>query len=315
MYMAAFQDSVPSTLTPEYRELDRQINATQFKIDGTSFGMQTRRSKAKVACRFSAIIYVIIYLLIKYNKYSMLVRDKKGNINVKDNAENVLRIFNDVCKSPELNTFLMKNKIGSGNFVHKNPTKNDLIQKSLFFMGFLNVSEEAKSIDANGIIGHYFIIVNREGTYYIISSYGSDFDIPQTEIELDLKEWDEFVVNFNSMKPEMKPFLKKYFLNNENAYLNNSFSLEDVNIDDFPDRIIPTDPKILRNALIDIEIAKFSKVPHEIISLDNIETLVMPYIGVDGGKPKKKSKKKKSRKYKSRLSMKRTYNNIEKELS
>jgi hypothetical protein len=302
MCMAAFDNSVdisraelyfPSVLTPEYIELDKQIKITKIDYTGRSSGMMTRSSRGHIACRFSAIVYIIICFLNKYNykHYKLPSTDIKGD------AKIVKTIFNSVCSnSSNLYTFLMNNIIDPTivNILYGSSVSSSYLQtKPLFFMGFLNVSDEAKTAGRGiGIIGHFFVIVKRGGRLFIVSSYGCEFDIPQTEIELDLEEWDKFIGNFHNQDKNMKPFLSKYFLNSSTAKMNTDVPLDEITSDTTPAQ------------LVEHEIEKFVTTPHEIISLDNIVDLIVSHFSsIRGGKPKKKSRKykyqknKKSRKY------------------
>jgi len=294
MYMAAVDNSVdisrtdsyfPSVLTPEYIELDKQIKTTIIDDKGRSYGMMTRSSRGHIACRFSAIVYIIICYLNKYKKY------KLPSTNYKKDAEIVKKIYNSVCSIPSnLYTFLLQNIIDPRIVtITYRPYLfvNHFRTKPLFFMGFLNVSEESKHVGGIGIIGHFFVIVNRAEKYYIISSYGCEFDISQTEIEVTLEEWNSFIDDFYNQKEEMKPFLSKYFLNSSIATMNPDVPLDEIA------------PGTTSAQLVEQEINKFVSIPHEIISLDNIEELIVSHFDTSGGKPKK-SKKYKFRKYKSR---------------
>jgi len=288
-HISSIESFFPSVLTREYIELDKQIKTTVIVDSRTSYGMMTRSSTGHIACRFSAIVYIIICYLNKYKQY------KLPSTNYKKDAEIVKKIFNSVCSKPSnLYTFLLQNIIDPGivSITYRPYLSVEYFRtKPLFFMGFLNVSEESKRVGGIGIIGHFFVIVNRAEKYYIISSYCCEFDIPQTEIEVTLEEWNSFIDDFYNQKEEMKPFLSKYFLNSSISKMNPDVPLDEIA------------PGTTSTQLVEQEKNKFVSIPHEIISLDNIEELIVSHFDTPGGKPKKSRKyksRKKSRKYKSR---------------
>jgi hypothetical protein len=150
-----------------------------------------------------------------------------------------------------------------------------LHSKNMFFMVLLNVSEPAKEADIQygiGIITHYFVIVQREGRFFIISSYGSSFCIPQKEVELDLEEWKEFVDVFTDPDKKVKQdskimisTLQKYFL-----------PLSDDVVLKYPeedDRVFKDEEEAIQH-----EVQFYIDHEHKICSIDNIVELILPFI-------------------------------------
>lgn len=345
--------NIPLISSEEYQTLDKEIMITTVESDGNcSSGTVTRSATGHIACRFSALVYSIIYVLLNYPKYDHYNILKKialprelgdTRIPYSNNACTVKKIYNSICgKSSKLHTFLLQNIItpelpilylsGKDNvkYLEKYP------EKRLFFMGILDTSDVAKDADkinsrgtSNGIISHYFLIVNRDDGYYIISSFGHDFCIPQTETKVELHEWNNFITNFNipfeerskKQRDSVTNFLSKHFLNVQTSGIHID---PNTSAEDFTGNKIPTPSELIEGI-----IGTYSTGTYTIILLNDIEKIIINYIDklpdltpilsfplvekdlsssdpTDGGKKiiKTRKKQKTKRKYKSRKNKK-----------
>jgi hypothetical protein len=65
------------------------------------------------------------------------------------------------------------------------------------------------------IIDHYFLILQKEDGFHIISSYGCSLTyIKQTDTKLDVDEFQSFIESLHYLeKDKIRAFIKKHFLN------------------------------------------------------------------------------------------------------
>jgi hypothetical protein len=86
----------------------------------------------------------------------------------------------------------------------------------LWYMGLVTPSRDG-SIREN-IIHHYFLIVRKQDTYRIVSSYGCDLvHMKQSETVVTLQELDLFICALHDRDHDnIRSFIKKHFLNEQN---------------------------------------------------------------------------------------------------
>lgn len=193
-----------------------------------------RSCTGSFSCKFSAIQYIIIHYLI--NKIGKSIVTEK----------NILTIIRLV-----MNAILQrKYRTDSDNKLYQIVTNNgsspsramsgELFNYGTEITGIKSISDGivyaglvCPSYDNPNqlIINHYFLIVeNNDGTFNIVSSYGSDdVSIMQSSMLLDMKDFDEFIralkvietrkitreYNIEKSEEIIREFMKKYFLSTE----------------------------------------------------------------------------------------------------
>ena len=81
--------------------------------------------------------------------------------------------------------------------------------------------------DPNNIIIHFFTIIRLGETYYLNSSYGSEFVcVPQYTLELHIEEFNTFCYNLANKIPDFQTFYEKYFLKNNMKVRYNSNNID-----------------------------------------------------------------------------------------
>jgi hypothetical protein len=309
--MAEVRDiSIVPPLDDAYHLFATQVMATHFRETGT-MRVMTRSITSPIACKTSAIIYVIICILIAEGK----IRPPNSELYIEDT--DITRQTLDAIRGDSIiGKLINDNKINPRELrLVYDISREYLHSKQLFFMVLLNVSETGKSFDRGGIgnISHYFVIVQREGKFFLISSYGSSFCIPQKEVELEITEWEYFVRVFTNpdkkFKKKSKPMIKllqKYFLPLDYDVKLNKPEEDDVVYESIEDAI-------------QYDVDFYIEHEHQIVSIDNIVELILPYVrmpvesaepddmresreysqerGSFGGKKTRKKNKKKKRKY------------------
>ena len=286
--MAAASVSIsPPIIDEKYNQLSRQIMASYSRKEGPSSGVVTRSISTPIACKTSALIYVIIYMLILNGIIHPITY-----LSYTGNTGMISDIIQSVKSDFVFDELINNNKIGNPALQLMFDVSNRayLHSKNVFFMVLLNVSDIGKEFDSRyniGNISHYFVIVQRDGTFYLISSYGSSVCSPQQEVELDLTEWAKFVHDFTNPHEEVKRVnenlqlqLQKYFLPPSKTTL-------------FPRGEDEKDYKGDVSAAIQDDINLYIEYEHQIVCIDNIFELLLPFIPKvrtpkKGGKSKKK---------------------------
>ena len=258
-------------INENYHDFAREVMATKYHPDGTTSRHGLRSITPPIACRISALVYIIISMLISSGiiPYPLRMNPKYTDI--------VAQVIKSVKSDPVVMTLFDKNRLYP---VHARRDVSDeeyLHSKNIFLMLLFNKSEFAKQQDPIGIgnVSHYFVIVRREdGKLYLISSYGSSLCILQKEVELNLAEWVKFVRDFNNPNTEEKlankslqDFMRKYFLPIDKK----STTLYKPGEDD-------KDYKGDIEAAIQDDINSYNDLEHEIISVDNIFDLLHHHI-------------------------------------
>jgi hypothetical protein len=268
--MAEVRDiSIVPPLDDAYHLFATQVMATHFRETGT-MRVMTRSITSPIACKTSAIIYVIICILIGQGK----IRPPNSELYIEDT--DITRQTLDAIRGDSIiGKLINDNKINPRELrLVYDISREYLHSKQLFFMVLLNVSETGKSFDRGGIgnISHYFVIVQREGKFFLISSYGSSFCIPQKEVELKITEWEYFVRVFTNpdkeVKQNSKPMIKllhKYFLPLGYDVKLNKPDEDDVVYESIEDAI-------------QSDVDFYIEHEHQIVSIDNIVELILPYV-------------------------------------
>ena len=180
-----------------------------------------RSERGPIACKKSQLIYIIIALMWKY---IVGLKQKPQPILIAF-AREVNRLY-DICVSerhPAIREFSLNQQpilpftpvldlsfLSRGNAI------------KIYTMGIVhtNLSQEWSRQFPNGVINHYFLIINNgRNEFFIISSYGSDIvKIGQKQVSLDLREFQNIINAFNGVGsiPDRNKiiidFFYKYFL-------------------------------------------------------------------------------------------------------
>ena len=270
---------LPNIDSPEYKDT--------FKNVATQCRRVTRSEAGVISCKSSQLVYIIIALL-----------SSDTSLNYHEKAEKVSKIYEMCNKNKNIYNFLLNNPSSfSYEIIEKENMQNFFSPRNhtrIFTMGLVNILNNNKEEYPDGVIDHYFIIVNRNRDYSIISSYGSDYvKVPQIEIPLDLIDLDNVINAFNDAEKSDRDsiitnFLQKYFLSNgETNYFRDDDSF--------------TKPKILKyvpeeGAKLEIENYlipnkfKFYYFPTFINSINDItESIIL------GGNKHKKTRRNKSK--------------------
>uniref|UniRef100_A0A6C0BA86 Uncharacterized protein n=1 Tax=viral metagenome TaxID=1070528 RepID=A0A6C0BA86_9ZZZZ len=268
--MAEVRDiSIVPPLDDAYHLFATQVMATQFRETGT-MRVMTRSITSPIACKTSAIIYVIICILIGQGK----IKPPNSELYIEDT--DITRHTLDAIRGDSIiGKLINDNKINPRELrlVYDISTEY-LDSKQLFFMVLLNVSETGKSFDRGGIgnISHYFVIVQREGNFFLISSYGSSFCIPQKEVELKIKDWEYFVRVFTNPDKEVKKNSKQMIKLLHKYFLPLGYDVK-LNKPDEDDVVYESIEEAIQS-----DVDFYIEHEHQIVSIDNIVELILPYV-------------------------------------
>jgi hypothetical protein len=213
----------------------KQIISASFFTRGSKHHTET----GLTSCKLSQLIICIIYLLNNHNNLIVnIVRyidkhSKKGNqepINIY--TQLLGRVINEIyttCSEeiPFLVNLLESNAPGirDRDFTEIHNIDMITMHHKIFPMGLVNIKNNNKSSHGYeyGVVDHYFTIIyfEEDETYYINSSYGSNFvAIKQYTTLLDIDEFNNFCDCLQ--KPTLdsdciNSFISKYFLNSEHG--------------------------------------------------------------------------------------------------
>lgn len=204
--------TLPNIDSPEYKEIFFNIATQCHSV--------TRAQKGTIACKSSQLIYIIIALIWQDRVNNIKKAEKVSKIYDKCARNSAIYKFSILNNPSSIQPFIViENENISAIFSPRNHIK-------IFTMGLVNIGNNNKDEYPDGVIDHYFIIVNRGRDYFIISSYGSDYvKMPQTEIPLELTDLYSIINAFNNSEfPDrisiITNFFNKYFLSNgETKYL------------------------------------------------------------------------------------------------
>ena len=151
-----------------------------------------RNSVGSTSCKVSAILYILIHNLS--NPTPLLIETK----------------FQQLMSHKSLYRLLLNYAIGGIQIVNTEFLKDG----DAWYMGLVTPSRDS-SIREN-IIHHYFLIVRKQDTFWIVSSYGCDLvHMKQSETAVTLQELDQFIYALHH-RDEIRSFIKKHFLNKQN---------------------------------------------------------------------------------------------------
>lgn len=296
-------DDINNTIT--LPNIDTELYKNIFFNVATQCRRVTRSEAGVISCKSSQLVYIIIALLWS-----------DTSINYHEKAEKVSKIYEMCNTNRNIRNFLLNNPSSFPYTVIEQENIQTIFSprnhKKIFTMGLVNILNNNKGEYPAGVIDHYFIIVNRNRNFFIISSYGSDYvKVPQIEIPLELDELDNVINAFNDAEKSNRNsiitnFLQKYFLSNgETNYFRDDDSF--------------TKPKILKyvpeeGAKLEIENYlipnkfQFYYFPTFINSINDITESII----LGGNKYKKTKKNKKSRRNKTKRNKKTRRNKSKK---
>lgn len=176
-----------------------------------------RSNRGPIACKTSQLVYILIALLKThmpetwYNLRPDIVLDIYEQLTVR-------RRFPIIYAFSALNAPIIPYTILDDTNVETIFNPDNGIK--IFTIGLVNTKNNNKS-DINyrdGVINHYFIIIFKDGHYYSVSSYGSDYvAIPQIIVKLDVQEFGKVINAFNdetlaNRQQIIHDFLQSYWL-------------------------------------------------------------------------------------------------------
>lgn len=212
--------TLPDIDSEKYKEIYKNV-ATKCK-------MVRKSEKGIIGCKSSQLIYIIIALL--WNNISCLEVIDRFNPNyaaylkkITDFSETVIRLY-DICvdyTEPDIKGFSLNLK-PIIPFIELDNTMfldtRDYMTK-IYTMGLVFTNNNNKDTHPDGVINHYFLIVNVGRKFYCISSYGSDVvSVPQKIVELNIREFQKIIDAFNGIGSVSErnrfitSFFNKYFL-------------------------------------------------------------------------------------------------------
>ena len=153
-----------------------------------------RNSVGCTSCKMSALLYILIHRLP--NPTPLLIETK----------------FQELISNKTLYQLLLNYAIGGSRII----TTEFLTEGDVWYMGLVTPSRDS-SIREN-IIHHYFLIVRKQDTYWIVSSYGCDIvHMKQSETPVTIQDIETFIyaLQCNQCK-SIRTFIKKHFLNQQN---------------------------------------------------------------------------------------------------
>jgi hypothetical protein len=211
-------------------------------------GTVTRSNEGPIACKISQFVYILVALLKNY--YHSLY------FNASINVHKFCNIYKKILikDSPSYNFSVLNNPLGFNYDIITDDNFDRLFnvgENAIFTLGLVNTANNNKKEYPHGVINHYFIIICKDRTYYLISSYGSDYVcVPQTEMELDLVEFKNCVDAFNEPPSSelrqtiIRNFIMKYWLNDGRTVY-----LQDEDNSKKYTKILPEEGSLLETAL------------------------------------------------------------------
>jgi hypothetical protein len=147
-------------------------------------------------------MYIIIHLFIQF-----------GKINKFKIPELTKKILQLNYHSPDVEVLkrILKNRPEQGEII-KNVDFLKTVRKT-WYVGLVTISQDGM-VEGN-VIDHYFLILQKEDGFHIISSYGCSLTyIKQTDTKVDVDELQSFIESLHYLdKEKIRIFIKKHFLN------------------------------------------------------------------------------------------------------
>jgi len=173
-----------------YQELFKQASSHYY----------LRSTIGSTSCKLSSLMYIIIHLLIQFGK----------DTQIPELTKKILQ-FNYDSHEVELLKRILQNRPEEGEII-QNVDFLKTVRKT-WYIGLVTISQDVM-VEGN-VIDHYFLILQKEDGFHIISSYGCSLTyIKQTDTKLDLDEFQSFIESLHYFKKEkIRTFIKKHFLN------------------------------------------------------------------------------------------------------
>jgi hypothetical protein len=195
-------------------ELINEILEYIITICGEHKQLYTRdlRLRISTGCRDWVMFYTLLY---NYNKLNdnIILKNETDLPSIQSHLVKLCNIYISILdhkSSPYYKIFRL-NKPDSLYLTEQIKDYKDLLLNDSKYQHY------SMCIHNDVGIFHYFIIIRYGEKYYITSSYGSDFvKVPQFTTELNLAEFNEYLINTNSNNKNESyyNFIKKYFLSN-----------------------------------------------------------------------------------------------------
>jgi hypothetical protein len=173
-----------------YQELFKQASSHYY----------LRSTIGSTSCKPSSLMYIIIHLLIQFGK----------DIQIPELTKKILQLNYD-SHEVKLLKRILQNRPEEGEII-ENVDFLKTVRKT-WYIGLVTISQDGM-VEGN-VIDHYFLILQKEDGFHIISSYGCSLTyIKQTDTKLDLDEFQSFIESLHYFKKEkIRTFIKKHFLN------------------------------------------------------------------------------------------------------
>jgi hypothetical protein len=147
-------------------------------------------------------MYIIIHLFLQFEKIN--------TFQIPELTKKILQLNYD-SPDVELLKRILKNRPEEGEMI-KSVDFLKTVRKT-WYIGLVTISQDGM-VEGN-VIDHYFLILQKEDGFHIISSYGCSLTyIKQTDTKLDLDEFQSFIESLHYLnKEKIRAFMKKHFLN------------------------------------------------------------------------------------------------------
>lgn len=173
-----------------YQELFKQSSSHYY----------LRSTIGSTSCKLSSLMYIIIHLFLQFGIDTQIPELTKKILQLNYHSPEV-----------ELLKRILKNRPEEGEII-QNVDFLKTVRKT-WYIGLVTISQDGM-VEGN-IIDHYFLILQKEDGFHIISSYGCSLTyIKQTDTKLDVDEFQSFIESLHCLeKDKIRAFIKKHFLN------------------------------------------------------------------------------------------------------
>ena len=153
-----------------------------------------RHSVGSTSCKVSAILYILIHSLSN------------------PTPESIETKFQHIISHKTLHRLLLNYAIDGIQIVNT----EFLTDGDVWYMGLVTPSRDSSILE--NIIHHYFLIVRKQDTYWIVSSYGCDLvHMKQSETPVTIQALETFIYALRcNQRKRIRSFIKKHFLNPQN---------------------------------------------------------------------------------------------------
>jgi hypothetical protein len=173
-----------------YQELFKQASSHYY----------LRSAIGSTSCKLSSLMYIIIHLFLQFGI----------DTQIPELTKKILQLNYD-SREVELLKRILKNRPEEGEII-ENVDFLKTVRKT-WYIGLVTISQDGM-VEGN-VIDHYFLILQKEDGFHIISSYGCSLTyIKQTDTKLDVDEFQSFIESLHYLKKDkIRAFMKKHFLN------------------------------------------------------------------------------------------------------